>query len=360
MNTPGTQAVRIGSRTVGGTTDTCLLIAEAGVNHNGDPDLAHALVDAAADAGADAVKFQTFVTQSLVTPLGATAPYQRNSGAERQWDVLKGLELPTEVWSELADHARSRDLLFLSTAFDFASLDLVLSLRVPALKLPSGEIDNLPFLRHCARQGLPLIISTGMATLDEVAAAIDAVNDAPAVCILHCVSAYPTPVDSANLRAISTMRSRFGVPVGWSDHTVGPISALVAVALGAAILEKHLTLDRALAGPDHAASADPHDLSRYVQSVRVAQVALGDGLKRPVPVETVNRRFSRRSLYAARDIASGHALKEGDLVALRPADGLSPAVDLRGTVARVAIAAGTLIRPGDLAGLHLPECGHVP
>ena len=247
----------------------CFVIAEAGVNHDGEPTLAHQLVDLAADAGADAVKFQIFDPVALVSLGAATAPYQaRNAGESSQRALLDALTLPREEWKELARHARERDLVFLSTAFDLASLDVVLALDVPALKVPSGELTNLPFLRALAGQGLPLLVSTGMGSLDEVAAAVDAVEAAPGIALFHCVSAYPAPPAEANLRAIATMLARFGVPTGWSDHTVGALTALGAVALGAAMLEKHITTDPGRSGPDHAASASPEAFEAYVEQVR--------------------------------------------------------------------------------------------
>jgi N-acetylneuraminate synthase/N,N'-diacetyllegionaminate synthase len=303
----------------------CFVIAEAGVNHNGNVGLAHGLIDLAADCGADAVKFQTFEPDSLAASDAPPAAYQRSAtAASTQHELLQQLVLPESAWTELAAHARERSLIFLSTPFDLASAEMLLTLGVPALKVPSGELDNVVFLESIATLGVPLLISTGMAFMDEVAQALDVVAAAPAVALLHCVSSYPATSASANLRAVSSMQSSFDVPVGWSDHTVGSVTALGAVALGAALLEKHLTLDRSLPGPDHAASADPVAFRQYVSSVRELESAFGDGVKRPMTEELENRVLVRRSYHAAVDLPSGHVLSADDVALLRPAHGLSP------------------------------------
>lgn len=332
-----------------GAGHPCFVIAEAGVNHNGDPALAHRLVDAAADCGADAVKFQTFRPEALVADDAGAAPYQSRRGASSQRRMLDDLALPDAAWDELAAHAAERGLAFLSTAFDAASLDRLLALGVPALKVPSGELDHLAFVTAIASHGLPVILSTGLGTLDEVAAAVDAAAAAPGLALLHCVTAYPAPVGASNLRAIPTLAERFALPVGWSDHTEGLVTAVAAVALGASILEKHLTTDRALPGPDHAASADPAGFADCVAALRAAESSLGDGVKRPQPVEEENRRFARRSHHAARDLAPGEVIGEADVRLLRPATGLPPGAAVIGRTVARPVAAGSPLTAEDLA-----------
>ena len=342
------QPLSIGNRSVG-PGHPCLVIAEAGVNHNGDLDRAHDLVEAAADSGADAVKFQTFRAAELVAEDADPAPYQQERGASSQRSMLESLQLPSSAWSELADHAAQRGLLFLSTAFDDESVDTLLEIGVPALKVPSGELDNLEWVAHLAGRGLPLIVSTGLATLDEVAAAVDAARGAPGLALLHCVTAYPAPTAACNLRAISTLMERFALPVGWSDHTdEAAVTAVVAVALGASILEKHLTMDRNLSGPDHAASADPQGFASYVAAVRAAQACLGDGIKAPVEAEMENRIFARRSYHATRDLEPGDVVAKADVRLLRPATGLAPSVRVVGRVITRPVAAGRSLTAEDI------------
>jgi N,N'-diacetyllegionaminate synthase len=345
---PATRAtLSLGRRPVG-AGHPCFVIAEAGVNHDGDPSRAHRLVDVAAEAGVDAVKFQTFRAAALVSATAAAAPYQRRQGAATQRQMLEALALPETAWPELAAHARERGLVFLSTAFDVASLDLLVELGVAALKVPSGELDNLPFLTALAAHGLPLVVSTGLATLDEVAAAVAATAAAPGIALLHCVTAYPAPVAASNLRAMAAMGERFRVPVGWSDHTEGSVTAVAAVALGASILEKHFTTDRRLPGPDHAASADPAGLAAYVEAVRSAETSLGDGVKRPAEAELENLRFARRSYHAVRELRAGEVVAAEDVDLLRPADGLPPSATVVGRVVARGVAAGSPVRAEDL------------
>lgn len=337
----------LGDRPIG-AGGPCFVIAEAGVNHNGEPALAHRLVDIAAEAGADAVKFQTFRPASLVAAGAGAAPYQERRGMTTQRQMLEALTLPEGAWPGLAAHAAERGLVFLSTAFDLASLDLLLELEVAALKVPSGELDNLPFIRELAGRGLPLLVSTGLGTIDEVAAAVSAAEEAPALALLHCVTAYPAPVKASNLRSIVTMAERFRVPVGWSDHTEGSVTAIAAVTLGAAVLEKHFTTDRRLSGPDHAASAEPAELASYVSAVRDAASSLGDGIKRPAAAEVENLRFARRSYYAVRDLRTGEVVSAQDVALLRPADGLSPSADVVGRAVARDVAAGRALTAEDL------------
>ncbi|HEV3404621.1 MAG TPA: N-acetylneuraminate synthase [Gaiellaceae bacterium] len=345
--------VRIGGHEIGAGR-RCFVIAEAGVNHNGDLDLALELVGAAADAGADAVKFQTFRAEAVASPSAAKAGYQLEStpAEESQLEMLRGLELGWDEHVQLLRRAQERGVLFLSSAFDLESVSLLKRLGVAALKVASAEVTNLPLLRGVAAAGLPVILSTGTADLEEVAVAVEALTDAGAVSIvlLHCVSAYPAPAADANLRAMATMAGRFGLPVGYSDHTEGDEVALAAVALGACVLEKHFTLDRSLPGPDQRASLEPAELERLVRGVRRVESALGDGLKRPTPLETENARAVRRSLAAADDLPAGARLTAGMLTALRPGTGISPTRidEVVGRRLRRELGQGELLDPGDL------------
>ena len=335
---------QIGERHIGEGA-SCFVIAEAGVNHNGDPALAKRLIDIAADAGADAVKFQTFRADRLVSATAPKAEYQKaaTGAAESQHAMLRRLELDEAAHVALQQHATQRGIIFLSTPFDEASADLLAAMRVPAFKVSSGELTNLPFLARLARHRLPIILSTGMATLDEVRAAVDTVGDAP-LALLQCVSNYPAQPADTNLRAMQTMHAEFGLPVGYSDHTLGNEIAFAAVALGASIIEKHLTLDRTLPGPDHAASSEPTEFGALVRGIRAIESAFGDGVKRPAACEANVASVARRSLVAARDIAPGEILGAAEIEALRPAGGLPPGAQakLLGRRARASIPAGTV------------------
>lgn len=304
------------------------VIAEAGVNHDGDPELALELVEAAASAGADAIKFQTFRAESVAAASAPKAAYQqeRTGSGGSQLEMIRGLELGSEVFDRLARRCRQRGIVFLSTPADPASADLLEGLDVPAFKIASGEITNLPFLEDLARRGLPLILSTGMATLDEVAAAVAVIERAgdPPLALLQCVTDYPADPAEANLRAMDVMRDTFSVPVGYSDHCLGPEVAMAAVARGASIIEKHFTLGRHRKGPDHFASAEPAEFSAMVRCIRRVEIALGDGIKRPSPGERAHLPVARRSLHAARDIAAGDAITAEVLACLRPATGIAP------------------------------------
>lgn len=327
----------------------CFIIAEAGVNHNGSLDLALRLVEAAADCGADAVKFQTFTAAEVASPQAPKAAYQRagEGGEESQYAMLERLELSPEAHRALQARCRQLGLIFLSTPFGPASADLLDDLDLPAFKIPSGEVTNLPFLRQVAAKGRPVILSTGMCDLAEVGAAVEALDQAgcPALALLHCVSAYPADPAQANLRAMTSLAQAFGRPVGFSDHTPGNEVALAAVALGAAILEKHFTLDRALPGPDHRASAEPEEFKNLVAGVRKVESALGDGQKVLQPCEREIRDVARRSLVAARDIAAGQILEADLLLLRRPGTGLGPEwlPRLLGRPAARDIASGQLL-----------------
>jgi N,N'-diacetyllegionaminate synthase len=341
----------LGDRVIG--EEPVFVIAEAGVNHNGDPRLAHRLIDAAADARADCVKFQTFDPAALASSTAPTAEYQQRAVAhDDQRQLLESLVLPADAWPALRDHAHERGLEFLSSPFDEASASLVEALGVPAIKVPSGELTNIPFLRLLARIGRPLLVSTGMAEMVEVADAIDAIAAAgdPPVALFHCVSSYPANPTDANLRAIETLRRAFGVPTGWSDHTPGVELPIAAVALGATLVEKHLTLDRTMPGPDHAASLEPEAFGAMVDAIRAASAARGDGVKRPVPAERPIADVARKSLHWRVSLPAGTIVEASQLAAMRPGTGISPAglPHLAGRRLARDVAQGTIVRAEDI------------
>lgn len=310
-----------------GKTPGAFIIAEAGVNHNGDMKLGLGLIDAAADAGADAIKFQTFSAKRLVAPSAPKAQYQETSGpeGESQAEMLKKLELSKAQHALLRDHAQQRGIMFMSSPFDEESVDLLVELGVEALKLGSGEVTNTPLLEHAASKGLPLILSTGMSTLAEVDHAVQVVRRAggAALALMHCVSLYPTPVEYSNLKAMDVLKCAYqAIPVGFSDHTQGLAVSVAAVARGALIVEKHLTLDCSLPGPDHAASLEPHDFASLVSMIRQVEAALGHGRKEPMPGEEEMRFVARRSLHVARDLQKGDALTRDAIEVWRPSHGL--------------------------------------
>jgi N,N'-diacetyllegionaminate synthase len=307
-----------------------LIIAEAGVNHNGQLALARRLVEAAASAGADVVKFQTFSAERLATAQAPKAQYQKatGDGVETQRQMLKRLELTRAMHEDLLAHCARCGIAFLSSGFDTASVDLLVELGLKRFKIPSGEITNLPYLRHVGALRGMVILSTGMATLDEIAAALTVLRQAGTprehVTVLHCTSAYPTPLPDVNLRAMQSIRAAFDVSVGYSDHTPGIEIAVAAVALGATVIEKHLTLDRGMQGPDHRASLEPHDFAAMVTAIRNLERALGDGCKRPSASEAPNLPVVRKSLVAARAIAKGQPFTADNVTVKRPGTGLSP------------------------------------
>jgi N-acetylneuraminate synthase len=312
------------------TTQRTLVIAEAGVNHNGDLQLAMALVDAAADAGADVVKFQTFQANQLATESAEQASYQQQAlgQAQSQKTMLQQLELTPKQHGQLIDHCQQRGIEFLSTAFDLPSIELLASLKLKRWKIPSGEITNLPYLRKIGAQRLPLILSTGMANLGEIEAALAVLEQAGThrsqITVLHCTTEYPAPPEEVNLRAMQSIAQAFGVAVGYSDHTEGIAVPIAAVAMGANVIEKHLTLDRNLPGPDHRASLEPEPFAAMVHGIRTIEQALGDGIKRPSPSEQANLPVVRKSLVAACPIREGELFSETNLAAKRPATGISP------------------------------------
>lgn len=345
--------VHIGGRPVGRGAP-CFVIAEVGVNHNGDVELAERLVDAAAAVGADAVKFQSFRAERLASLDAPKADYQleTTSPGESQLEMLRKLELGAGAHERLVHRCRERGVFFLSSPFDEESVDLLVELDVPAIKIPSPDLTNPILLERAARTGKPLIVSTGMATLEEVERALATVAGANGgdVVLLHCVSTYPAAPDEANLRAMATMRGAFGVPVGFSDHTLGIDVALAAVALGASVLEKHVTLDRTLPGPDHRSSLEPDELASLLRGVRAVESALGDGVKAPSPAEASTRAIARRSLAAKADIPAGTVLTRELVTALRPGTGI-PADRLAEIVGRTVtrdLRRGELFTPAVL------------
>lgn len=306
------------------------IIAEAGVNHDGDLDRALALVEAASEAGADCVKFQTFRADQLATGAATKACYQiQNTGsAESQVEMLRKLELTPAMHLAVKDRCARLGIEFLSTPFDLGSAQYLWDLGLRRYKIPSGEITNLPLLRSVASFGTPVFLSTGMATMEEVRQAVQILEWAgPArdlITLLHCTTSYPAPPDSVNLRAMVTLAEEFGLGVGYSDHTEGIDVSLAAVALGARVIEKHLTLDRHLPGPDHAASLEPREFADLVSGIRRVEVALGDGIKKPHPSELANRAVVRKSVVASTRIEAGQVFSEENLTTKRPAGGLSP------------------------------------
>ncbi|WP_348260844.1 N-acetylneuraminate synthase [Telmatobacter sp. DSM 110680] len=304
------------------------VIAEAGVNHNGSLDLALQLLDAAKACGADAVKFQTFRAELLATRSARKAPYQdrTTSTSESQFEMLQRLQLGADDHRTLIQHCREIGIQFLSSPFDTESADLLDELGVPLYKVPSGEITNLPFLRHLAHKKKPLIVSTGMSTLGEVEEAVQVLQDEAAnrITLLHCVTEYPAPFDEVNLRAMLTLKAAFGLPVGYSDHTAGIEVAVAAVALGAEVIEKHLTMDRSLSGPDHHASLEPNEFEKMVAAIRHVESALGTGIKSPAPCELQNLPVARKSVVSSRALRVGHRIVRDDLEIKRPGNGLAP------------------------------------
>lgn len=327
------------------------VIAEAGVNHDGEVDRALALCDAARDAGADAVKFQTFRAEDLVLPGAPTAQYQqRQTGEQDQFAMLRKLELSPAQHERIRDHCAAIGIEFFSTPFSQEAVDLLVALGVRRMKLPSGELTHRALLERACATGLPVLLSTGMATLEEVREALGWARGVrgslAGVTVLHCTSAYPAPDEALNLRAIVTMREALGLPVGYSDHSLGIEAALAAVSLGATVIEKHLTLDRTLPGPDHAASLEPGEFAAMVRGIRRVTAMLGDGVKAPRPEEQDAARVARRSVVAAVDIPAGAVLQAAMLACRRPATGIPPREWDRvvGRTARAAIPAGSVLQ----------------
>lgn len=334
--------------------ESTYFIAEAGVNHNGDINMAEALIDAAADAGADAVKFQTFSTDRLVVTGAETADYQQEQTGETetQQDLLRQYELTENEHVHLQSYAADRGITFLSTPFDEESATFLDDIGVPAIKVGSGELDNKPLLTHISSLGRPMVVSTGMGTMAEVERACEWIwetNQDIDLSLLHCTSAYPTPLSEANLRAMKTMANRFDVPVGYSDHTTAVETPAMAVAAGAQIVEKHFTLDRSLPGPDHETSLTPDELRRAVDLASDARVALGRAEKRPTPSERENVETIRKGLHASKSIEPGETFTDENVSVQRPATGLSPPHRdaLMGSTATVYLQKGDPITADD-------------
>lgn len=306
------------------------IIAEAGVNHNGSLELAKRLVDVAADAGADSVKFQTFKADKLVSKSAQKAAYQKQTTSknESQYEMIKKLELDEAAHRELIRYCDEKKIMFLSTPFDHGSIDMLNDFGMPIFKIPSGEITNLPYLRHIGGLGKEVILSTGMADLGEIEDALGVLIQAGTpkerITVLHATTEYPCPIDEVNLRAMSTIFNAFGVKVGYSDHTQGIEVPVAAVALGACVVEKHFTLDRTMEGPDHKASLEPDELKEMVRSIRLVSQAMGDGMKRPSRSEQKNIAIARKSIVAAKDIKIGDRFSEDNITIKRTGNGINP------------------------------------
>lgn len=304
------------------------VIAEAGDNHNGSFELALKLVDVAKDAGADCVKFQTFLTEEVISTQAKKAEYQKaaTGTGESQYEMVKKLELSFDQFRQIKAYCDTLGIRFLSTPFDIPSVRFLREMDMPFWKIPSGEITNLPYLLAIAKTKKPVVMSTGMCEMEEIQAAMDVLRDngTPKITLLHCNTEYPTPFRDANLRAMRTLRERFGVEVGYSDHTLGIEASIAAAALGASIIEKHFTLDKTMEGPDHQASLEPDELKAMVAEIRHVEAALGDGIKRPSPSERKNIGIARKSIVARQAIQKGEPLTEENLAAKRPGSGVSP------------------------------------
>ena len=319
--------IHVGNHVIG-ENEPCYVIAEAGVNHNGDPDLAKSLIDGAVQSGADAIKFQTFKTELVVTHRAEKASYQKiSTGCDgSQYELIRKLELSYDVFLELKRYTERKKIEFLSTPFDVESVDFLDEIGVSAFKIPSGEINNFALLKYISQKHKPIILSTGMSTLGEVEHAIRVIagEGNTDIVLLHCVTNYPANMEDVNLRAIDTMRHAFGYPVGYSDHTLGIIISIAAVSRGACVIEKHFTLDKNLPGPDHKASLEPGELKMMIRAIRDVEVALGTGIKTPSPSEIENKKTIRRSIVAARDIPKNTIITSNYVTTKRPGTGISP------------------------------------
>ncbi|WP_314065895.1 N-acetylneuraminate synthase [uncultured Vagococcus sp.] len=305
------------------------IIAEAGVNHNGSIERAKELIDKGAEAGVDAVKFQSFKAEKLLTRNAEKASYQKantNNNDENQFDMIKKLELDYDKHEELMNYAQEKGVTFLSSGFDLDSLDLLTDLEIDIFKVPSGEITNLPYLRKIAKTGKPIILSTGMATMGEIEESLEVlrINGAEDITILHCNTEYPTPMSDVNLLAMQTIGNAFKIPVGYSDHTLGIEIPVAAVALGATVIEKHFTLDKTMEGPDHKASLEPDELKAMVTAIRNVERALGTGIKTPSDSEKKNKAIARKSIVAKTTIKTGEVLTEDNIDIKRPGTGINP------------------------------------
>lgn len=304
------------------------IIAEAGVNHNGDISLAKRMMEEAKKAGADAVKFQTFVSKNMVSFFAPKADYQiqNTNQAETQLEMLQKLELSFEDFKVLKEYSKEMDIDFLSTPFDHDSIDFLATLEMPFWKIPSGEITNMPYLIKIKQTKLPIVLSTGMSTLEEIADALKLFCDYKRedITLLHCNTEYPTPYVDVNLNAMKTLKERFGVPVGYSDHTKGIEISIAAAAIGANIIEKHFTLDKTMEGPDHIASLEPKELAAMIAAIRNVEQSMGNGIKQPSTSELKNKIIARKSIVAVRTIKKGELFSEDNLTTKRPGNGISP------------------------------------
>ena len=306
------------------------IIAEAGVNHNGSIELAYQLIDTAVESGVDAVKFQTFKAENLVSKNAQKAEYQKQTtdSTESQFDMIKKLELNVEMHKSLIAHCKEKDIMFLSSPFDHASIDLLSELELQIFKIPSGEITNLPYLRHIGTLNKQVILSTGMANMKEIESAlailIDAGTKKENITVLHANTMYPTPMEDVNLNAMKTIQEELGVSIGYSDHTLGIEVDIAAVVLGATVIEKHFTLDKTMKGPDHKASLEPGELKAMVSAIRNIEEALGDGIKQPSRSEQPNITVARKSIVASKEIKKGEIFTENNITIKRPGTGMTP------------------------------------
>lgn len=304
------------------------VIAEAGVNHNGNIELAKQLVDKAKEAGADCIKFQTFLSQNIASKVAGKAEYQKTpaDSGESQLEMLRRLELSYSEFAALQAYCQEKEIEFLSTAFDLESIDFLNNIEIRIWKIPSGEITNLPYLLKIAGLNKPVMLSTGMSTLAEVKRAVAVLqeNGAGEITLLHCTTEYPAPYCDVNLNAMLSMKKEFGLEVGYSDHTQGMEIAIAAVAMGASVIEKHFTLDRTMVGPDHKSSLEPDELAAMIKAIRHVEKAFGDGIKQPAPSEIKNIAIARKSIVAAKDIACGAVFTADNLTVKRPGNGISP------------------------------------
>jgi N,N'-diacetyllegionaminate synthase len=307
-----------------------IIIAEAGVNHNGSLTIAKELIKAASIAGADYIKFQTFISEKLVSKNAKQADYQKkNMGTDTsQFEMLRKLELSTKDHYELVEYSKENKIAFFSTAFDMDSIDLLVTLQIPIWKIPSGEITNLPYLRKIGSLNKPVILSTGMTTLGEIEEAIEALVKSGTkrdhITVLHCTTEYPAPMDEVNLKAMVTIGEAFKVKYGYSDHTEGIEIPLAAVAMGATVIEKHLTLDKNMTGPDHYASIEPDEFKKMVEGIRNIELAMGTGIKEPTKSEIKNKVVARKSIVASKMIKTGEQFTTGNICVKRPGNGISP------------------------------------
>lgn len=319
--------IQVGNHVVG-DGEPCYIIAEAGVNHNGDPERAKSLIDTAVESGADAIKFQTFKADSVVTRNAKKASYQKTTTGSKgsQYDLIHKLELSFDVFSELKRYSEQKKIDFLSTPFDLESVDFLDEIGVSAFKIPSGEINNVTLLKKISQKHKPIFLSTGMSTLGEVEQAVNVITKEgnTNIILLHCVTNYPAAVRDVNLRAMDTMHLAFGYPVGYSDHTLGITIPIAAVSRGACLIEKHFTLDKTLLGPDHKASLEPAELTLMVEAIRDVEASLGSGIKAPTPAEIENKKVIRRSIVTTTDIPLHSIITSDQVTTKRPGTGISP------------------------------------